>query len=127
MLGYTRRHLFAAFVAALCLGGVTWLALEIAIPAPPTKIVIAGSFKGGHYEALGLRYKDILARSHLKVDVRTTNGALENLKLLNDPRSGVQVAFIQGGIANGEQAPDLLSLGRIDHQIFWLFIPPVKR
>ena len=52
-----------------------------------------------------------------------TNGALENLKLLNDPRSGVQVAFMQGGVANGEQTPDLLSLGRIDHQIFWLFHP----
>ena len=123
MLGYTRQHLLAAFVVALCVGGLAWLALEIFIPAPPTKIVIAGSFKGGHYEALGLRYKDILARSHLKVDVRMTNGALENLKLLNDPRSGVQVAFMQGGVANGEQTPDLLSLGRIDHQIFWLFHP----
>ena len=79
MLGYTRQHLLAVIVAASCLGGVIWLALEIAIPAPPTKIAIAGSFKGGHYEALGLRYKDILARSHLKVDVRATDGALENL------------------------------------------------
>ena len=123
MLGYTRQHLLAVIVAASCLGGVIWLALEIAIPAPPTKITIAGSFKGGHYEALGLRYKDILARSHLKVDVRATDGALENLRLLNDPHSGIQAAFMQGGIANGEQAPDLLSLGRIDHQIFWLFHP----
>ena len=55
--------------------------------------------------------------------MRATDGALENLRLLNDPHSGIQVAFMQGGIANGEQAPDLLSLGRIDHQIFWLFHP----
>ena len=125
MLGYTRQHLVAVIVAVSCLGGVIWLALEIAIPAPPTKITIAGSFKGGHYEALGLRYKDILARSHLKVDVRATDGALENLRLLNDPHSGIQVAFMQGGIANGEQAPDLLSLGRVDHHIFAGFFHPV--
>ena len=30
---------------------------------------------------------------------------------------------MQGGISNGSLAPDLMSLGRIDHQIFWLFYP----
>ena len=30
---------------------------------------------------------------------------------------------MQGGISNGALAPDLMSLGRIDHQIFWLFYP----
>jgi len=42
-----------------------------------------------------------------------TEGSVENLKLLNDPRSGVQIAFMQEGITDARQAPDLLSLGRI--------------
>jgi len=59
----------------------------------------------------------------MKVELRTTNGAKENLGLLNDPNSGIKIAFMQGGISNGRLAPDLMSLGRIDHQIFWLFYP----
>ncbi len=121
MLGYTRWHLLATLAAISCLVAVIWAALGILLPSPPTKIAIAGSFPGGHFELLAHRYKDILARSHVKVDVRSTEGAVENLKLLNDPRSGIQIAFMQGGIANSEQAPDLLSLGRIDYQVFWLF------
>jgi len=97
--------------------------LGIFFPAPPTKIAIAGSFKGGHFESLALRYKDLLSQAHVKVDIRTTEGSVENLKLLNDPRSGVQIAFMQEGITDARQAPDLLSLGRIDYQVLWLFYP----
>ncbi len=123
MLGYTRRHLLAALAVTACIAGIVWLALAIFIPAPPSKIAIAGSFKGGHYESLALRYRAILARAHVTADVRTTDGAMENLRLLNDRNSGIQIAFVQGGVANGDQAPDLLSLGRIDYQVFWLFYP----
>ena len=55
--------------------------------------------------------------------MRASDGAAANLKLLNDPNSGIQIAFMQGGVANGAEAPDLLSLGRIDYQVFWLFYP----
>jgi TRAP transporter TAXI family solute receptor len=123
MLGYTRRHLFMAVAVTACVVGIVWLALAILIPAPPSKIAIAGSFRGGHYESLVLRYKAILAKSHVGVDVRTTGGAVENLKLLNDRNSGIQIGFMQGGVANSDQAPDLVSLGRIDYQVFWLFYP----
>ena len=123
MFGYTRRHLFIILVVALSIVGIVWIAFGIFIPAPPTKVTIAGSFKGGHFESLAIRYKDILARAHVDVNVLTTEGSVENLKLLNDPRSGVQIAFMQEGITNGEQTPDLRSLGRIDYQILWLFYP----
>ena len=121
MLGFTQKHLFVAIVAALVCISIIWFALGILFPAPPTKITIAGSFVGGHYEALARRYQELLERAHLKVEVRTTDGAVENLKLLNNPKSGIQIAFMQGGVATAEQAPDLLSLGRVDYQIYWLF------
>jgi TRAP transporter TAXI family solute receptor len=123
MLGYTRQHLFVVLAATLLVVAGVWLVLEILLPPPPTKIAIAGSFRGGHYESLALRYKSILERAHVKVDVRATDGAAANLKLLNDPNSGIQIAFMQGGVANSTEAPDLLSLGRIDYQVFWLFYP----
>jgi len=67
------------------------------------------------------RYREILARSHVDLEVRLTNGAEENIKLLNDPTSGIKVGIVQGGISDGDQSPDLLSLGRINYQIFWIF------
>ena len=121
MLGYTRKHLFIVLATALCIVAAVWIAFGIFFPTPPSKIIIAGSFKDGHFKSLGHRYKEVLARSHVQVDVRTTGGSVENLKLLNDPRSGVQIAFMQEGITNAKQAPDLLSLGRIDYQVLWLF------
>jgi TRAP-type uncharacterized transport system substrate-binding protein len=123
MLGFTQKHLFVAIVTALVSISIIWFALGILFPVPPTKITIAGSFVGGHYEALARRYQELLERAHLEVEVRTTDGAVENLKLLNDPKSGVQIAFMQGGVATAEQAPDVLSLGRVDYQIYWLFYP----
>jgi len=123
MLGFTDRHLFAAVVGALALATVIWFALGILFPAPPATITIAGSFVGGHYESLARRYQELLERGHLDVNVRMTDGSVENLELLDDPKSGVQIGFVQGGVANAEQAPDLLSLGRVDYQVFWLFYP----
>src|SRR6476619_7208329 len=123
MLGITRWHLFRLMAATLCVAGLVWLGMAYLIPAPPSRIVIGTSPTGEHYHNLGTRYQGILAAANMKVELRATNGAKENLKLLNDPNSGIQLAFMQGGISNGSLAPDLMSLGRIDHQIFWLFYP----
>ena len=72
---------------------------------------------------LGTRYQGILSGSSVELELRTTDGAKENLQLFNDPTSGIQAGFMQGGLSNGRLSPDLLSLGRIDYQIFWLFYP----
>ena len=73
------------------------------------------------YEAIGKRYREILARSHVDVELRLTNGAVENVKLLNDPTSGIKIGIAQGGISDSDRSPDLLSLGRINYQIYWIF------
>jgi TRAP-type uncharacterized transport system substrate-binding protein len=120
---FNRWDVSKILAAILCIVGLAWLALAYLIPAPPSKITIATSPTGDHYQALGSRYQGILAGSDVEVQLRLTGGAKENLWLLNDPNSGVQVGFMQGGISSSRLAPDLLSLGRIDHQIFWLFYP----
>jgi len=121
MLGVTRWHVFKVLAAILCIAGLTWLGMAYLIPAPPSQITIATSPEGEHYHVLGTRYQGLMAESRLKVELRETGGAKENLRLLNDPNSGIQIGFMQGGISNSRLAPDLMSLGRIDHQIFWLF------
>ena len=121
MLGLGWSGLIKGLAALLCILGVVSLALIYFIPTPPSKISIATAFKGGAYELFGYRYREILAGSHVNLDVRLSKGSVENLRLLQDKKSDVQVAFVQGGISNGKQEPGVLSLGRINYQLFWVF------
>ncbi|HWP86914.1 MAG TPA: TAXI family TRAP transporter solute-binding subunit, partial [Burkholderiales bacterium] len=123
MRGFGRWQILKVVGAILCIAGFAWLSLAYLIPAPPSQITIATSLAGDHYQVLGSRYQGILASSNVDVQLRLTEGAKENLRLLNDANSGVQIGFMQGGVSNGTLAPDLLSLGRIDYQTFWLFYP----
>jgi TRAP-type uncharacterized transport system substrate-binding protein len=120
---FNRWDVSKILAAILCIAGISWLVLAYLIPSPPSKITIATSLAGDHYQALGSRYQGILAGSDVEVQLRLTGGAKENLWLLNDPDSDVQIGFMQGGLSNSRLTPDLLSLGRIDYQIFWLFYP----
>ena len=49
---------------------------------------------------LGKRYKRILARSGVEVGLVPSVGAVENVARLRDPKSGVSVGIIPGGITN---------------------------
>ena len=121
MLGFNRWHLVKLLAAIVCIAGIVSLALIYFIPAPPAKFTIATGAKNQTYEAIGKKYQDILARSHVGVELRLTNGAVDNIKLLNDPVSGIKVGIVQGGISDSDRSPDLLSLGLINYQIYWIF------
>ena len=121
MLGSGWPGLLKGLAAGLCVLGIVSLALIYFIPAPPSTILIATSQKGGGYEFLGQRYRAILARKGVKVELLHTGGSAENIKLLEDANSGVKIGFTQGGISNSERAPNVMSLGRINYQPFWIF------
>jgi TRAP transporter TAXI family solute receptor len=121
MLGIKRLYLFGLFAAILCIAAIVCVALSYFIPAAPTTVTLATGFTGSSFEAFGRRYQEILARSHVELVLRKTSGALENLKLLQDPDSGVEAALVTGGISNGKEVPGVLSLGLIDNNPFWIF------
>jgi len=121
MLGLGWSGLLKGLAAIIGILAIASLALVYFFPAPPSTISMAVGFKGGSYGFIAERYKDILARSHVKLELGITAGTLENIKLLQDQKSGVAAGFVQGGVGNGEQVPGLLSLGRINHQIFCIF------
>ena len=72
MLGFSRWGLAKGLAALLCIVGLSWLALDYFVPAPPSKFTIATGAKDQTYEAIGKRYRDILARSHVDVELRLT-------------------------------------------------------
>jgi len=121
MLGYNRRQLFKGLAAAAGIVGSISLILVYFIPAPPSKVTMATAFKGSSFEYYGRQYREIFARSNIELELRETIGAVENLKLLQDPRSGVQISLMLSGVSDGKHAPGLLSLGTVYNNPYWIF------
>lgn len=105
-----------------------WLAYLILDPTPPRTVVLATGPEQGAYAEFGKRYATELARFGIKVELRTTAGAAENRRLLRDPHSGVDVAFMQSGASDVIYAVDedksgqpLVSLGNLFLEPVWIF------
>ncbi len=121
MLGFSRWQIFKTSAAAALAVGTISLLLIYFIPAPPSTVTMATGFQASSFEYVGQRYRDIFARSHVELKLRETTGALDNIELLKNPNSGVQIALVFGGISNGEPAPGVLSLGTVYTNPFWIF------
>jgi TRAP-type uncharacterized transport system substrate-binding protein len=118
---FSRWQIFKVLAAIGCTVGIVSLALTHFIPGPPSKVVMATAFKGASFEYYGRQYREIFARYNVDLELRETAGAVENVKLLQDPKSGVQIAFSTGGVSDKKRAPDVLSLGTVYNQPFWIF------
>jgi TRAP transporter TAXI family solute receptor len=116
-----REILIIAFPALVLVVSAFWFTLQFVQPAPPDRIVIGTSRTSSPYYKLAERYKQFLARHGITLELKETAATAENLKLLKDPASGVQVAFVQGGITNGKETPGLRSLGRVLYEPVWVF------
>ncbi|RPI08595.1 MAG: C4-dicarboxylate ABC transporter substrate-binding protein, partial [Zetaproteobacteria bacterium] len=90
-------------------------------PAPPRQVRIASGAPQGAYAESARRYREILARDGITLEVVTTSGSIENLKLLQAPTGGVDVAFVQGGTA-APDTPGLLSIGSVFIEPLWVFV-----
>lgn len=97
------------------------VAYQFVDPAPPDRIVIATGSPDGAYARFAHRYREILARVGVTLEVRNTAGSVENLALLDDPDSGVDVAFMQGGLAEYARSDALESLASLFYEPMWLF------
>ena len=87
----------------------------------PRHIVLASGLKDGLYHQYAQRYKEILARDGVTVEERLTGGADENEQLLHDPKSGVDVAFMHGGVVRPEQRGNLVMLMALYYEPLWIF------
>jgi len=90
-------------------------------PFPPRRISIGcGPTEGANFK-YAQAYREILAREGIRLDLRTTAGSAENLKLLGAVSGGVDVAFVQGSTKSSAQNTDLVSLGSLFFEPLWIF------
>lgn len=90
-------------------------------PAPPKKIVMATGMKEGAYYAYGKAYSDIFAREGVTLEVKSTAGSVENIKLLEAKSAAVDIAFLQGGTGTLATSGNLVSLGSLYFEPLWFF------
>jgi TRAP-type uncharacterized transport system substrate-binding protein len=114
----------APFVLLAC--ALVALAYWMLDPNPPRRVVLATGVEQGAYAEFGQRYAERLKQHGITVELRNTQGAAENLSLLRDPSSGVQIGFVQGGASNTTDADanlksTLQSLGSMFYEPVWLF------
>ncbi len=118
----SRRDLWRATVTiALVVAAVVAASIHFLQPAPPRRIVLASGAEFGLYHRYAQRYREILARDGVTVEERLTNGAEENLALLRDPKSGVDAAFTQGGIATAADEDRIMMVATLYYEPLWFF------
>lgn len=74
---------------------------------PPDRLVFAAGIRDGGYWRIAERYREILARDGIEVELLETGGSLENLALLAEARA--DVGLLQGGIAAGDAGVEALA------------------
>lgn len=125
------RDLFAtAFPVALISAVAIGVAYRYVQPAPPNTIIISSGPAGSLFQTYAERYRPILARSGIHLEIKPSGGSLDNLKRLLDPNSNIDVGFVQGGIATNIDISGLVSLGSVFYEplaIMYRSPKPIER
>ena len=90
-----------------------WIASKYVRPAPPDTIVISAGREHSIFKVTAERYRKILEREGVKLRILESEGSLENLKRVADPKSEVEVGFVQGGLASLVDPEQVMSLGSV--------------
>ncbi|HTE15470.1 MAG TPA: TAXI family TRAP transporter solute-binding subunit, partial [Burkholderiales bacterium] len=90
-------------------------------PAPPDTFVFSAGAEGGAYYRYALRYREILARDGIKMQVHASAGAPQNLSRMRGTAPEASAGFVQGGTALPEDSNTMLSLGRMFYELVWVF------
>jgi len=117
-----RELTIVILIGAVIIGGAFMIAFHFVRPAPPSRFVISTGYETGAYHLYGQRYRELLAREKIEVELRPSTGSVDNLKRLLDPESGVDVALIQGGVAPpADVGHGLVSLAALYYEPLWIF------
>ena len=115
----SRSLLIAVGLAVVAV--LLWAAVVALRPLPERSFTMATGPEGSAYALFGTEYRRLLAQRGVEVRLVETAGSVDNARRLQDPRSGIDAAFVQGGtIAAGEGA-QLLSLGTVFYEPLWVF------
>ena len=88
-------------------------------PSSKKEITIATGSIDGEYYNTALKYKEILEKQKVKVNILTSNGSMENIQLLNDKKA--DIAFVQNGINSLKKQTEIKAIASIYYEPLWIF------
>jgi len=91
-----RLKLFLPAIGLTIIG--FFVAYQFVDPAPPRAISIACGPQEGANFMFAKAYREIMAKEGVTLNIKTSAGSAENLKLLQAESDGVEVAIVQGGL-----------------------------
>ena len=119
LLAWMIRHWMLS--AAALLIGCGALGYSLAAPAPPREIRIAtGTVADSAYTQAAEAYAARLEATGFRVRRVATQGSVENIAMLRNRQ--VDVALVQGGIADSARDRGLESLGAVFPEPVWAFV-----
>ncbi len=106
-----------------------WIGFRFVQPAPPGSLTMSTGAPDGAYHRFALRFREILARDGVTLELKPSAGSVENLARLKDDNAGVDVAFVQGGLgmltltplAQLPEETRLYSLANLFPEPVWVF------
>jgi TRAP-type uncharacterized transport system substrate-binding protein len=119
------RHFFQtpAGIALVAVTVAVLLIILIALlrPLPGRELAMASGPPGSAYTKSAERYREILARDGVQLRLVPTKGAVDNIRLMRDPSSGVKAGFVQSGSIEESASKDIQSLGTVFYEPVWFF------
>jgi TRAP-type uncharacterized transport system substrate-binding protein len=103
--------------ALLVLAAFAWVVHSI----PPRTVTLSSGHPGSTFARFARSYQRRLAEHGVELRILPSEGSPENLQRLQDPASGVDLAFVQGGLKESVTALDVMSLGSVSHEPLWIF------
>jgi TRAP-type uncharacterized transport system substrate-binding protein len=100
---------------------LVWAALHFVKSAPPHTLTLSSGPKGSSFETIAQRYSKILARNGIQLKVLPSEGSLDNLNRIADPKSHIDIALVQSGLTTNADTDDLESLGGVFYQPLLIF------
>lgn len=97
------------------------LALHFVRPAPPTSLNIVSGPDGSTYRSMAEKYKAILERNGITLNILPSQGSLDNLHQLADLDSDADIGFVPSGFSTGADISNLTSLGSVFYQPVTIF------
>lgn len=106
-------HDFAVLVLPVALICVIAIGLMVywVDPAPPKHITMSVGPRDSTFWPYAEQYRRILARDGITLSLETSDGSVQNLERLADPKHHVDLGFAQGGVSEGIATKSLVSLG----------------
>jgi uncharacterized protein len=117
-----QKKLFWAALGLLAL--LLWVMFNIIEPPPPKQIRIATGSPTGAYTLYAKQYAQALKKHGVTLEIVTTAGSLDNLQRLDDPAQKIDLAFVQGGVGDGDKHPRIEALASVAYEPIWVFYNP---